>query len=83
MHIIRFGNSLLQVRLTHYCSQPLLLNFLAIELREEVENAAARLHYITAAHDTVQNDIALTKRATEKTTTDLSRAAREKLEQVP
>lgn len=46
-----------------------------------MENAAARLHYITAAHDTVKNDIALTKRATEKTTTDLSRAASEKLKQ--
>lgn len=47
-----------------------------------MENAAARLHYITAAHETVQNDIALTKRAAEKTTWDLTRAARDKLQQV-
>ena len=58
------------------------LKCLAVELREEVENTAARLHYITAAHDAIKNDIALTKRATEKTTVDLSNAAREKLQQV-
>ena len=47
-----------------------------------MENAAARLHYITGAFETVKNDIALTKRATEKTTADLTRAEREKLQQV-
>lgn len=51
------------------------------QLREEVENVAARLRYITEAHQTVKDDIALTKRATEKTTTDVSKAEREKLKQ--
>lgn len=54
----------------------------ANELRGEVENAVARLRYITEAHQTVKDDIALTKRATEKTTTDVNRAEREKLKQV-
>lgn len=42
----------------------------------------ARLRYITEAHQTVKDDISLTKRATEKTTTDVSRAEGEKLKQV-
>ena len=53
----------------------------AIELREEVENTAARLRYIGEAHQTVKDDIALTKRATEKTTSDVSTAERLKLQQ--
>lgn len=47
-----------------------------------MENTAARLHYITEAHQTVKDDIALTKRATEKTTSDVSRAEVDKLKQV-
>lgn len=58
-----------------------MLLYAAFELRDEVENTVARLRYISEAHQTVKDDIALTKRATEKTTTDVSRAEREKLKQ--
>ena len=54
---------------------------IALELREEVENTAGRLHYINEAHQTVKDDISLTKRATEKTHADLSRAEKGKLDQ--
>lgn len=47
-----------------------------------MENSAARLRYLDEAKNTVKNDIALTKRATEKTTTDVSKAQQDKLKQV-
>ena len=51
-------------------------------MRHEVENVTARMRYLSEAHETVQGDIALTKRATEKTATDVSKAQEEKLQQV-
>ena len=51
-------------------------------MRHEVENVTARMRYLTEAHETVQGDIALTKRATEKTATEVSKAQEEKLQQV-
>ena len=47
-----------------------------------MENANARLRYISEAHETVKKDIALTKRAAEKTTIDVTRAQDIKLKQV-
>ena len=54
----------------------------AFQLRQDVENVTARLHYMSEAKDTVKDDIALTKRATEKTATDVSKAQEEKQKQV-
>ena len=51
-------------------------------MRTDVETAAARLQYLSNAQHTMQQDIALTKRATEKTTVDVSKAQESKLEQV-
>ena len=42
----------------------------------------ARLRFISEAHQTVKDDIALTCRATEKTTTDVAKAEEDKLNQV-
>jgi len=50
-------------------------------MRHEVECETAQLRYLSEAHQAVRGDIALTKRATEKTTTDVSKA-HEKLHQV-
>ena len=41
----------------------------------------ARLKFLAEAHQTVQDDIILTRRATEKTTADLARAEEDKLNQ--
>ena len=54
----------------------------AIQLRRDVENVTARLHYMKEAKNTVKDDIALTKRATEKTAADVGRAQEEKQKQV-
>ena len=54
----------------------------ALQLRQELEGVASRLRFISEAHQTVQNDIALTRRATEKTQTDITKAQEEKLNQV-
>lgn len=54
----------------------------AIQLRCDVENVTARLHYMKEAKNTVKDDIALTKRATEKTAADVGRAQEEKQKQV-
>ena len=54
----------------------------ALQLRHDVENVTARLHYMSEAKDTVEDDIALTKRATEKTAVDVTRAQEEKQKQV-
>ena len=51
-------------------------------MRTDVETAVARLQYLSNAQHTMQQDIALTKRATEKTTIDVSKAQESKLEQV-
>ena len=42
----------------------------------------ARLQFLSEAHQTVRDDIALTKRATEKARTDVTKAQEEKLNQV-
>lgn len=54
----------------------------ALQLRHDVENVTARLNYMSEAKDTVKDDIALTKRATEKTAVDVNRAQEEKQKQV-
>lgn len=54
----------------------------AIQLRQEVEGVTAHLRFISEAHQTVKDDIALTRRATEKTTTDVTKAQEDKLNQV-
>ena len=54
----------------------------AIQLRRDVENVTARLHYMKEAKNTVKDDIALTKRATEKTAADVGRAQEKKQKQV-
>ena len=54
----------------------------AIQLRHDVENVTVRLHYMSEAKDAVKDDIALTKRATEKTAVDVNRAQEEKQKQV-
>ena len=51
-------------------------------MRTDVETAVARLQYLSNAQHTMQQDIALTKRATEKTAIDVSKAQESKLEQV-
>ncbi|CAI8056769.1 Coiled-coil domain-containing protein 40 [Geodia barretti] len=52
-----------------------------VELRQEVEEVTGRLRFLTEAHQTVQGDIALTRRATEKTTSDVAKAEEDKLNQ--
>lgn len=54
----------------------------ALDLRSDVENVTARLRYLGEAHQTVKGDIALTKRATEKASVDVTKAQEEKLQQV-
>lgn len=56
--------------------------FKAANLRAEMETAAVRLQYLSDAHKTVQEDIALTVRATEKTMSDMSKAQDDKVKQV-
>ena len=58
------------------------LLFIATNLRMEMETTAVRLKYLSEAHKTVQEDIALTIRATEKTMSDMSKAQDDKLKQV-
>ena len=55
---------------------------LAVQLRQEVEGVTARLRFISEAQQTVRDDIALTRRATEKTVTDVTKAEEDKLQQV-
>lgn len=54
----------------------------ATTLRHDVENVTARLRYMSEAKTTVKDDIALTKRVTEKTAADVSRAQEDKQKQV-
>lgn len=54
----------------------------ATQLRHDVENVTARLHYMSEAKGTVKDDIALTKRATEKAASDVAQAQEEKQKQV-
>lgn len=54
----------------------------AYKLRDEMEHTGAKLHYLDEAYQTVQNDIALTKRAVEKTDVNVQKAQYEKLQQV-
>lgn len=53
----------------------------AVQLRQEVEEVSGCLRFLTEAHQTVQADIALTRRATEKTTVDVAKAEEDKLNQ--
>ena len=53
----------------------------AVELRQEVEEVTGCLRFLTEARQTVQGDIALTLRATEKTTADVAKAEEDKLNQ--
>jgi chromosome segregation ATPase len=50
-------------------------------LRNEMETSALRVKYLSEAHSTVQQDIALTMRATEKTSTDIFKSQDNKLKQ--
>lgn len=52
------------------------------ELRTEVENLAARLHYMEEAKEDVRADIAVMRRAAEKADTEVTRAEMEKKKQV-
>ena len=54
----------------------------AKELRTEVENLAARLHYMEEAKEDVRADIAVMKRAAEKADTEVTKAEMEKKKQV-
>lgn len=54
----------------------------ALELRHDVETTTARLRYLDEAHSTIKKDVAVTKRATEKATSDVSKAQKDKLQQV-
>ncbi|KAM7433427.1 Coiled-coil domain-containing protein 40 [Porites harrisoni] len=53
----------------------------AKELRTEVENLAARLHYMEEAKEDVRADIAVMRRAAEKADTEVTRAEMEKKKQ--
>ena len=53
----------------------------ATQLRHDVENVTARLRYMSDAKGTVKDDIALTKRATEKTAADVAHVQEEKQKQ--
>lgn len=55
---------------------------LAIELRKNVELQGAKLKYLSDAHKTLKTDIAVTKRAAEKTDVDMIEAQTEKRDQV-
>ena len=52
-----------------------------IDLRQEVEEVTSRLKFLSEAHQTVRDDIALTRRTTEKTSADMTRAEEDKLNQ--
>ena len=54
----------------------------AKELRTEVENLAARLHYMEEAKEDVRADIAVMRRAAEKADTEVAKAETEKEKQV-
>ena len=58
-------------------------NFIATDLRKDVESLGAKLKYLTDAHKTLKTDIAVTKRAAEKTDVDMTETQAEKKEQVP
>lgn len=47
-----------------------------------MEHTGAKLHYLDEAYQAVQSDIAVTKRAAEKTVADVLKAQNEKLQQV-
>ena len=47
-----------------------------------MDSLRTKLRYLTDAHSTVQTDIAVTKRATEKATVDVTKAQDEKQKQV-
>ena len=66
----------------YMCNESTIFLCVASNLRNEMENAAVRLKYLEEAHTTVQQDIALTVRATEKTVSDVSKAQEDKLKQV-
>lgn len=54
----------------------------AKELRTEVENLAARLHYMEEAKEDVRADIAVMRRAAEKADTEVTKAEADKKKQV-
>jgi len=56
---------------------------IATDLRKDVESLGAKLKYLTDAHKTLKTDIAVTKRAAEKTDVDMVETQVEKKEQVP
>ena len=58
------------------------LPFVAKVLSLDVDSASARLRYLSEAQQTLKQDIALTKRATEKAVADITQAEADKLKQV-
>ena len=58
------------------------LPFIAKVLSLDVDSATARLRYLSEAQEAVKQDIALTKRATEKAVADITQAEADKLKQV-
>jgi len=58
------------------------ITIIATDLRKDVESLGAKLKYLTDAHKTLKTDIAVTKRAAEKTDVDMVEAQVEKKEQV-
>ena len=51
-------------------------------LRAEMDNLRAKLRYLSKAHDALQTDISVTKRATEKADVDMTQAQIDKEKQV-
>ena len=51
-------------------------------MRKNVESQGAKLKYLSDAHQTLKTDIAVTKRAADKTDVDMMAAQTEKREQV-
>ena len=51
-------------------------------LRTEMDTLRAKLRYLTTAHDALQTDISVTKRATEKADVDMTQAQVDKEKQV-
>lgn len=54
----------------------------AVQLRQDTEKLASKLQYLKEAHRTLKTDIAISKRAAEKGTSDISIAQDDMLRKV-
>lgn len=61
---------------------PLICNWSAAELQQEVENLALRLFYVNNAKDDVRSDISVMKRAAERADVEVNQAETRKQKQV-